>query len=167
MFWSDLEMHNHCVSKKVELRFPKSQPSTQFVWLQSSSNSNWEMHNSSCNHFARCQWPPALCSQTIATILPCKVVRILPFWWHLNISDDFCAQMCECVSASAGNLNVLENTPPQAICTPNRGPRDWLRSRGPSCANCREGVFSNSPRLKAVYCHFFSRAGVYWKLHPK
>ena len=28
------------------------------------------------------------------------------------------------------------------------------------------GAFSVSSRLEAVYLHFFSRAGVYWKSHP-
>ena len=52
--------------------------------------------------------------------------------------------------------------------------RPLRQSRGPRRANFRGGVFSNSSRLEAVYCHFFFQsrsvmeitlhtAGVYWQ----
>ena len=64
---------------------------------------------------------------------------------------------------------ILENTPPEAICTPR--PEGNLEGRGVQIA--KWGVFSNSSQLEAVYCHSFFQsgsvleitlqtAGVYW-----
>ena len=54
---------------------------------------------------------------------------------------------------------ILENTPPEAICTPRPGrlPEGNLEGRGVQIAE--GGIFSNLSRLKAVYCHSIFQSG--------
>ena len=71
------------------------------------------------------------------------------------------------VICTAEMRGILENTPPETICTPRpgRAPEGNLEGRGVQIAEW--GVFSNSSRLEAVYCHSFFQSGSVLEITPQ